>query len=499
PTQDDAAPKQDRSKWFKHDVERPETPDHEWFKEPNADDAPGHNWFNEMVNAEKDLFTFDDLMGSTVDFTKFAKHYLKKDKITKAYLEGPTFNLLKGNYRTYIKLKYNMEQCYLALTATMEIQNDGPHLSRRYKEVRVSEHIASSYKICGGLHDTQYCMENPKQAFFDYASLHTGKAGVSSARSYSMEDPKSSSNPFKSVNVIRTCFKSTNSLLRDQQQIKTLIVNKIETPKSKELKKALEDDFMDMHLNLSVLEVLAYASMYNAIESLDLGKNGSVFIQSEMLKNIKRIIDHLAGGKLRERCVKKSWENIEDLSLYDNKSWNDPRDLERLVKAISLPQDVSSTSDRSLVKLKNQVQHLMEAHIDLKPSVQVNKIASSCEICGGLYDTQYCMENFKQAFVDYASLCIDEAGDSRLSKFEAIFKQQQSEMTNKIYTFLKVINDRMTGALPSDTVKNPKLNVNPTSSVLYARSYSMEDPKALPILSNRSMLSKRVSNQQILY
>nr|GEW42586.1 putative ribonuclease H-like domain-containing protein [Tanacetum cinerariifolium] len=56
--------------------------------------------------------------------------------------------------------------------------------------------------------------------------------------------------------------------------------------------------------------------------------------------------------------------------------------------------------------------------------------------------------------------------DYGLSKFEADFKQQQSEMTNKIDTFLKAINDRMKRALPSDTVKNPKLYVNPTSSAL---------------------------------
>ncbi|GJY79271.1 MAK10-like protein [Tanacetum coccineum] len=47
--------------------------------------------------------------------------------------------------------------------------------------------------------------------------------------------------------------------------------------------------------------------------------------------------------------------------------------------------------------------------------------------------------------------------DARLSKFEADFKQQQNEMTNKIDTVLKAITNRITGALPSDTVKNPKL------------------------------------------
>ncbi|GJS24039.1 hypothetical protein Tco_0452671 [Tanacetum coccineum] len=55
--------------------------------------------------------------------------------------------------------------------------------------------------------------------------------------------------------------------------------------------------------------------------------------------------------------------------------------------------------------------------------------------------------------------------DARLSKFEADFKQQQSEMTNKIDTVLKAITDRMAATLPSDTVKNLKLNVNSTTPV----------------------------------
>ncbi|GKA81547.1 hypothetical protein Tco_0788239 [Tanacetum coccineum] len=119
------------------------------------------------------------------------------------------------------------------------------------------------------------------------------------------------------------------------------------------------------------------------------------------------------------------------------------------------------------------VQRLMEAYLAPKQHVQVNKISSSCEICNGPHDTQYCMENPKQAFVEYASSRTDEAGglvsnfmasqDARLSKFEANFKQQQGEMTNKIDTVLKAITDRITGALPSDMVKNPKLNVNSTS------------------------------------
>ncbi|GKE83643.1 hypothetical protein Tco_1557385 [Tanacetum coccineum] len=58
--------------------------------------------------------------------------------------------------------------------------------------------------------------------------------------------------------------------------------------------------------------------------------------------------------------VKKMPRNlVHNLALYDNESWNDSRDIAKLVKAISLPQDVLSTSDRRLIELENQVQHLM--------------------------------------------------------------------------------------------------------------------------------------------
>ncbi|GJX19234.1 retrovirus-related pol polyprotein from transposon TNT 1-94 [Tanacetum coccineum] len=103
--QNDDAPKQDNSIWFKQDdVVRPETLDSQWHKEPNADDASEQNSFNELVNAKKDPLTFDDLMGSIVDFTKFSKNRLKKDKISKADLQGPNFILLKGTCRNSIEL-----------------------------------------------------------------------------------------------------------------------------------------------------------------------------------------------------------------------------------------------------------------------------------------------------------------------------------------------------------------------------------------------------------
>nr|GEY57907.1 MAK10-like protein [Tanacetum cinerariifolium] len=115
----------------------------------------------------------------------------------------------------------------------------------------------------------------------------------------------------------------------------------------------------------------------------------------------------------------------------------------------------------------------MEAHLTPTQPTQVNKVNTSCEIYSGLHDTQNCMEDPEQAFVEYASSRIDEARDARLSKFEADFKQQQSEMTNKINTVLKAITNRIAGALPSDK-KNPKLS---TSLVLSHRYYPTIDPQ----------------------
>ncbi|GJY65483.1 zinc finger, CCHC-type containing protein [Tanacetum coccineum] len=87
---------------------------------------------------------------------------------------------------------------------------------------------------------------------------------------------------------------------------------------------------------------------------------------------IRRTIDQATGGKLRDKNDEESWALLEDLALYDNESWNDPRDFGKPVKAISMPQDVPSTSDRRLIELENQVQRLMEAHLALNQPVQVN-------------------------------------------------------------------------------------------------------------------------------
>nr|GEX75927.1 zinc finger, CCHC-type [Tanacetum cinerariifolium]GEX85874.1 zinc finger, CCHC-type [Tanacetum cinerariifolium] len=113
----------------------------------------------------------------------------------------------------------------------------------------------------------------------------------------------------------------------------------------------------------------------------------------------RRTINQSAGGKLRDRNAKESCALLEDLALYDN-----------------------------------------ESHLAPTQPTQVNKFTTSCEICSGPHNTQYCMEDPKQAFVEYVSLRTDEAG-----------------------------------------VKNPKLS---TTLVLSARSYPTVDPQCSSHPSN---------------
>ncbi|GJY32437.1 hypothetical protein Tco_0416906 [Tanacetum coccineum] len=86
-SQDDSAPCQDRSRWFKKSP-RPDSPDPEWIKDPNADAGQEQDWFLELEKTAKGLEEFEDLLGTTFDFSNFVNHRLKKDKLTKADLEG---------------------------------------------------------------------------------------------------------------------------------------------------------------------------------------------------------------------------------------------------------------------------------------------------------------------------------------------------------------------------------------------------------------------------
>ncbi|GJU64524.1 DNA-directed DNA polymerase [Tanacetum coccineum] len=99
-----------------------------------------------------------------------------------------------------------------------------------------------------------------------------GTHPVLSTRSYPIIDHQCSSHQSTSINAIKAHF---NNAITEPQQ-------------PEEPEPTPEVEFKDLHLNLPILEVLSHAPIYNTIiekyvESLEVGKNGSAFVQGETL------------------------------------------------------------------------------------------------------------------------------------------------------------------------------------------------------------------------
>ncbi|GKC36665.1 hypothetical protein Tco_1049049 [Tanacetum coccineum] len=85
-----------------------------------ANSSNYETFYNELVDANKDPEEFELQEGSTIMFDKKMKGFLKKDKITRANLKRPAFELLKNWFINSVKLEYNLEQCYLAMADTID-------------------------------------------------------------------------------------------------------------------------------------------------------------------------------------------------------------------------------------------------------------------------------------------------------------------------------------------------------------------------------------------
>ncbi|GKD84517.1 hypothetical protein Tco_1355671, partial [Tanacetum coccineum] len=105
--------------WFKQ-PSRPPILDPEWNKRQVVLDQPTQPWFNQMVSASKDPLTFNDLMATPIDFSKYMLNGLKIENLTQDILLGLAFNLLKGTCSSSIELEYNFQECFNALTDKLD-------------------------------------------------------------------------------------------------------------------------------------------------------------------------------------------------------------------------------------------------------------------------------------------------------------------------------------------------------------------------------------------
>ncbi|GJY52642.1 hypothetical protein Tco_0443489 [Tanacetum coccineum] len=125
PPQDTSEPKTRKTLnpyWFKQPL-RPPTPNPEWNKRQVVLDQPTQPWFNQMVSASKDPLTFNDMMATPIEFSKYVLNGLKIENLTYDILLGPAFNLLKGTCSSNIELEYNFQECFNALIDKLDWNN----------------------------------------------------------------------------------------------------------------------------------------------------------------------------------------------------------------------------------------------------------------------------------------------------------------------------------------------------------------------------------------
>ncbi|GKB65879.1 hypothetical protein Tco_0927291 [Tanacetum coccineum] len=170
------------------------------LREDIVDSKPTRKWLSDIAKAEKSSKTFDDLMSTPIDFSAFAMNHLQISDLTQDILVGPAYQLLKGTCRSYIELKYNMEECYKALNDQLDWNNpEGGSTGRTYM-TSLTKTKASKYDL-QGIEDMVPNLWSPvkvaynthaflgtsnwrskRQTFYGYASNRVSKHDVYSTK-----------------------------------------------------------------------------------------------------------------------------------------------------------------------------------------------------------------------------------------------------------------------------------------------------------------------------
>nr|GEV35566.1 MAK10-like protein [Tanacetum cinerariifolium] len=159
-----------------------------------------------------------------------------------------------------------------------------------------------------------------------------------------------------------------------------------------------------------------------------------------------------AGGKLQDKSPKESWKIVEDLALHDGKSWNDPIDIAKPVKTISLPQDLPKTFDRRLFKLEDQINYLLNG------SKTTPKTSSTQppQAYANMVSSDPCMQNFadppkqnsftfqKQAYPELQPQTLEPSFEARVQNYMVAHTERMKRFDEAIFKQREEINEQMT-------------------------------------------------------
>ncbi|GJY44263.1 hypothetical protein Tco_0432476 [Tanacetum coccineum] len=111
---------QDERQW--HPSSSP-TPDREWHLTKTVSDLPPQPWITHLAQAAGSQSSFDELMATHIDFSAFLMNRLKINYLTQELLTGPTYDLMKGSYKSVAELEYHLEEVFKATNDQLDWNN----------------------------------------------------------------------------------------------------------------------------------------------------------------------------------------------------------------------------------------------------------------------------------------------------------------------------------------------------------------------------------------
>ncbi|GKC73079.1 hypothetical protein Tco_1118962 [Tanacetum coccineum] len=99
------------------------TLDREWHLTKTVSDLTPQHWITDLAQAAGTQSSFDEFMATPIEFSAFMINRLKIDHLTQELLTGPTYDLIKGTYKSVAELDYHLEEVFKATNEQLDWNN----------------------------------------------------------------------------------------------------------------------------------------------------------------------------------------------------------------------------------------------------------------------------------------------------------------------------------------------------------------------------------------
>nr|GFA42471.1 hypothetical protein [Tanacetum cinerariifolium] len=102
---------------------KPPTPDRDWNKSVPAAQGNAQSWISALAKQTDARSSFNELLDTPIDFSKFIMNRLSVDTLTPKLMAGPTYELMMGSCNSLTELEFHLEEVYKATTDQLDWVN----------------------------------------------------------------------------------------------------------------------------------------------------------------------------------------------------------------------------------------------------------------------------------------------------------------------------------------------------------------------------------------